>query len=91
MRFEQIPPWETEYRFDEVRLWRFDFAWPRHMVAVEVEGGTRVFGRHNRADGFAKDCEKYNAATFAGWQVFRFTADMVNDGSAVKLIREVVG
>ena len=65
-----------EYRFDYRRKWRFDFALPKHRIAVEIEGGTWKYGRHNRPDGYRKDCEKYNAAVFGGWKVFRITADM---------------
>lgn len=38
-----MPAWETEYRFDAVRRWRFDFAWPAFRIAMEIEGGS--FGR----------------------------------------------
>lgn len=70
-----LPLWVEEHRFDASRRWRFDFAWPALMLAVEVEGGTRSGGRHTRGDGYANDCEKYNAATLQGWRVLRFTAD----------------
>jgi very-short-patch-repair endonuclease len=70
---------ETEYRFHEKRRWRFDFAAPGAMVAIELEGGTFSGGRHTRGKGFAADCEKYNAAARLGWRVFRFTADMLRD------------
>jgi hypothetical protein len=33
-----IPP-EREYVFAEGRRFRFDFAWPRQRLAVEVDGG----------------------------------------------------
>ena len=36
---ERLPRWETEYQFDAVRRWRFDFAWPLFRIAVEQEGG----------------------------------------------------
>lgn len=36
---ERMPAWETEYRFDPVRRWRFDFAWPTFRIAMEIEGG----------------------------------------------------
>ena len=28
-----------EHRFFKPRRWRFDFAWPARMVAVEIDGG----------------------------------------------------
>jgi hypothetical protein len=39
----EIPPFEREYRFHPTRMWRFDFAWPEHMLALEIEGG--AYGR----------------------------------------------
>ena len=67
----------TEYRFHPVRKWKFDFAWPRVKVAVEIEGGAFSKGRHTRGKGFEGDCEKYNAALDAGWRVYRFTPGML--------------
>jgi hypothetical protein len=32
--------------------WRFDFAWPDQMFAVEVEGITPAGGRHQRIKGY---------------------------------------
>lgn len=34
---------EKQHKFHPDRKWRFDFAWPDHKVAIELEGGT--FGR----------------------------------------------
>ena len=34
-----VPAYETEFRFDPVRRWRFDYAWPLVKIAVEIEGG----------------------------------------------------
>jgi very-short-patch-repair endonuclease len=83
MRAEQLPMPEKEYRFDQRRKWRFDFAWPEQRVACEVEGGTWANGRHTRGSGFERDCQKYNAAALAGWRVLRFTGGMVERGEAV--------
>lgn len=69
-----------EHRFHSVRKWRFDFAYPDFMIAVEIEGGTRNNGRHNRHEGFTADCEKYNTAVVMGWRVLRFTSEMVSHG-----------
>ena len=85
-----LPSAVRELRFDEERAWRFDFAWPVPMVALEVEGATWAGGRHTRGRGFEADCEKYNAATLAGWSVYRVTGAMVRDGRAVALAVEAL-
>lgn len=58
--------------------WRFDFAWPDLKVAVELEGGTWVRGRHTRPMGFEGDAWKYNVAQLMGWVVLRYTGDMLD-------------
>lgn len=68
---------ETEYRFHPTRKWRFDFAYPDKKIALEVEGGTWVGGRHINPIGFQKDCEKYNEAAKMGWKVYRCTPKML--------------
>ena len=58
-----------EHRFDDVRRWRFDFAWPALRVAVECQGGTFApgsavaVGGHTTGSGIHADLDKYNAAT----------------------------
>lgn len=85
-----LPEPETEYRFDDVRRWRFDFAWPTFMVAAEVEGVLPPWagagGRHQRAAGYANDAEKYNAAQLSGWTVLRFTPVQVKSAYAIRQI-----
>ncbi|WP_415720517.1 hypothetical protein [Photobacterium ganghwense] len=80
----------AEYRFHEKRRWRFDFAYPDLLVAIEVEGGTWTNGRHTRGKGFEGDCEKYNTAALRGWTVLRFTGDMIKRGEAIKMIEEAL-
>lgn len=79
-----------EYRFAPPRLWRFDFAWLEERVAVEVEGGLYVGGRHSRAAGFEADAEKYAEAAIAGWLVLRVTGHMVEDLRALKLLERAL-
>ena len=79
-----------EHQFASPRRWRFDFAWPDLMLAVEIEGGVWTNGRHTRGSGFVADCEKYNAAALAGWKVLRFTESSVRDGSAVELVARLL-
>jgi len=81
-----IPLPETEYRFHPTRRWRFDVAWPDGLLAVEVEGGRWVAGRHTRGAGFEADMEKYNEAALLGWTVIRVTPGMVRDGRALAYV-----
>jgi len=72
--------WQREYRPFDARRFRFDLAAPApHFVAVEVDGGTWVQGRHVTGSGFDSDCVKHNLATAAGWRVFRITGSMLRD------------
>lgn len=64
-----------EHQFYADRNWRFDFAWPAELVAVEIEGGTASgTSRHTSGVGFQLDTEKYNVAACLGWHLLRFTA-----------------
>lgn len=84
-RVEGLLP-EREFAFHPLRKWRFDFAWPAESIAVEIEGS----GRHQSFMGFKIDCEKYNAATKMGWRVFRYTPQMVKDGTAINDMLELL-
>ena len=91
MHYAGLPAPEREYRFHDKRRWRFDFAWPKLRLAVEVEGGTWTNGRHNRGSGFANDCDKYNAAAIDGWTVLRFPGEQVKSGEALHMIEQAIG
>ena len=71
---------EREVRFEPSRRWRVDFAIQGAVkVAVELEGGLHIQGRHNRGAGMQADLEKYQELVAAGWTLFRFsTADVLN-------------
>lgn len=73
----------AEYPFTPSRRWRFDFAWPDYKIALEIDGGVWVHGRHNRGSGYENDIEKYNAAAILGWAVLRATGATVRSGRAV--------
>lgn len=66
-----------EHKFMAKRRFRFDFAFVGQKLAIEIEGGTWMRGRHNRAQGFEQDCSKYNLAVLEGWRVLRYTGDML--------------
>lgn len=91
LKVARLPVPTREHRFAPPRRWRLDFAWPAQLVGVEVDGGSWVGGRHNRASGFAKDLEKHNAATLLGWRILRLTGGTVADGSGLTLLEELLG
>jgi hypothetical protein len=59
-----------EYKFADTRRFRFDY-YHIEGVAVELEGGIWVRGRHTNPSGFLNDMEKYNLAASMGILVFR--------------------
>jgi hypothetical protein len=85
-----LPTPERELAFHPKRRWRFDLAWPAPQLAVEIEGGTWVNGRHSRGKGFENDCEKGNEAMLAGWSLLRVTEGMIRDGRAVRFIERAL-
>jgi len=84
-----LPEPEREYHFCK-RRWRFDFAYPDQMIAIECEGGTWSGGRHSRGQGFEDDCIKYNTAAIMGWVVLRFTGKLINNWYAISVIEEAL-
>jgi len=87
IRWHNLPEPVREFRFWDGRRYRFDFAWPDRLVAVEVEGGSWVAGAHTRGKHFESDCIKYDEAALLGWKVLRVTPSMIQSGKAIELIR----
>ncbi len=75
----------AEFRFHPQRRWRWDFAWPLELIAVEIQGGIWTKGRHSRGKGQLGDMEKMNAGVLLGWRIFYFTPDQFDD--AVRTVR----
>lgn len=79
-----------EFKFHPVRKWRFDYAIPSALVALEVEGGVWTGGRHINPKGFLNDMEKYNTATLMGWSVYRTTPDDLYTGKTLDLLKTAI-
>lgn len=69
-----IKDYVEELQFHEVRMFRFDWAIPDMMLAIEYEGLMSRKSGHTTISGYTKDCEKYNLAQLEGWKVLRYTA-----------------
>ena len=72
-----------EFRFHPSRKWRFDYAFPLHMLAVEIEGGLWTNGRHSRGQGAIADLEKYSEAAILGWRILYATPQELDNGIAL--------
>ncbi len=81
---------EKEYIFHPTRKWRFDYAIPSHRIAIEIDGGVWVNGRHNRAQGYLNDLNKFNAAAAMGWVVLKFTPDQQYRRATFEVIQATI-
>lgn len=69
LRAAGLPAPIDEFRFAAPRRWRFDFAWPEYNLALEIQGGIWIGGRHSRGATLVKEWEKLNTAAELGWRV----------------------
>lgn len=60
---------EQQFKFHHSRQWRFDFAWPRYKIAIDINGGTYNRGKHSRGPAQRNDYEKWSEASILGWMV----------------------
>jgi very-short-patch-repair endonuclease len=81
---------QREYKFHGMRRWRFDLAWPGQKLAVEVDGGVWIAGRHTRGAGFEADCVKGAAALILGWRVLHVTPGQITKGFALAWIEQAL-
>lgn len=85
-----IPTPVYEYRFHPVRKWRFDLAWIARKVALEVQGGIFIKGRHNRGGALLKEWEKLNTAAILGWRILYCQPMDLCTEDMVKIIKEAI-
>lgn len=67
--------------------WRFDFVWRAHRVAVEINGGNYVQGRHSNATALTDEYRKINKAQQLGYKVLLFDGGMVKSGEALRQVK----
>jgi very-short-patch-repair endonuclease len=79
-----------EFHFHPTRKWRFDFAWPARMLAVEIDGGEWVRSRHFSAKTADAEREKTIAADRLGWTVLHFTGSQVRSGEAIAQLKSAM-
>ncbi len=86
----KLPRPVPEYRFHDTRKWRFDYAFPAERVALEIEGGAFVGGRHTRGAGFVKDLEKYSHAAALGWRIVRVTPSQLCTEQTITYLKDAL-
>ena len=82
---------DREHRFHESRMWRLDFWFAGARLAVEIDGGGWVGGRHSRGTGIENDCEKASHIAMAGHRLMRVTPGQIKRGEALKWILVALG
>ena len=81
----------AELVFYPGRRYRIDVAFPAQKLAVEIEGGGWINGRHSRGTGIETDAEKSALLAIQGWRLMRVTPKQVRNGTAWAWIRECLG
>jgi len=93
IRAVELPEPVREYKFAAPvgRKFRADFCWIDEKIIAECEGGQWITGRHQRGQGFEDDMIKYNTATLMGYRVFRFTKNLIENGTAIDTLEKAFG
>ena len=79
-----------EYRAIPGRKFRFDFAFLRERLLVEINGGTYNGGAHSRGVGLNRDYEKGNLAVVNNWRVLSFDTKQVKSGAALEVVEQLI-
>jgi hypothetical protein len=85
-----LPKPQRETCFHPRRRWRIDYFWPEFKLAVEIQGGVFIKGRHVTGTGSVSDMEKFNHLTLCGIRLLCFTPRQVKSGYATAFIRALL-
>lgn len=85
-----LPEPEREVKLSDEYAYRWDFVWAKYRLAVEINGGIWNVGGHSTGKGILRDMTKLRIATLAGFRCFQFSADAVEDGSAVNTVEQYI-
>lgn len=89
IKAEKLPAPVLEHRFHSVRRWRFDLAFLKEKIAIEIHGAVYAGGRHTRGKGFENDREKINEAIVNGWRVLEYSTGQVKQGIPVVDLKRI--
>ena len=82
-----LPKPEREFVAIKGRRYRWDFAWIKHNLLLEIQGGVFIKGAHSTGLGIERDCEKMCLAAINGWQTMSFTTRQVKSGWAIEMLK----
>ena len=82
------PKLVKEYKFHPTRRFRIDY-FHDSGVAIEIEGGIWIRGRHNRGMGFLSDMQKYNLMSERGILLFRLPANKIAASWVLPIIETI--
>lgn len=90
LRAAGIRGFEEQWRIVPGRRFKWDFCWPEHLLACEIQGGIWAKGNsgHTSGIGITRDAEKQNLATLEGWHTMAFTGDHIKSGQALRWVQE---
>ena len=72
------------------RKFRFDFAFLRERLLIEINGGTYNGGAHGRGVGINRDYIKNNLAVVNNWRVLSFDTKQVKSGEALQVTEQIL-
>lgn len=78
-----------EFVFAPPRKWRFDLLF-EGWLAVEVQGGLFIAGRHARGAALLDEHEKLNAAVVAGYSCLFCTPQDVDSGAIFAVVQQAL-
>ncbi len=79
----------TEHRFHPTRMWRFDWAVPSLLLAVEFDGITS-HAAHTSMTNVLNDSDKMNEAALFAWVVIRCNSKNLGKGTAYNQLRRAI-
>ena len=82
--------YEREFRAIPGRRYRWDFRIADTNILIEINGGTWTRSGHSTGDGIARDYKKANLAAMNGWRQLTFTAQDVEDLTALDMICKIL-
>ena len=77
-----------EYQAIEGRRFKWDFAFVKDRLLVEVQGAVWVKGGHSTGVGITRDCEKFSIAAVNKWFTIPVPTDHVKTGKALEWIKQ---